>query len=102
MSQDVAMSKATKRKVEEVLDGFDFDEMVRIMYLTEHKWRSKNGRDMYFPDAERIKTTARSLLEGVAESDELHINSSGGLSATCTGESLSLSYEAVRKEVYKL
>jgi len=86
----------TQRKIEEALDGFDFERMYTVMRFLNWTWTvGKPGEYKEVrPTADALRTKAQSLLARVASSvgEEAWL-ASGGLLALKSGESLRLSFE---------
>lgn len=69
-----------ERRIEEVLDNFDFQKVLKVMRLLNWKWATKNG-DLKVPSLYQIMSTANMLLNDVVH----YIGTNGHKEASCGG-----------------
>lgn len=81
-----------KEKIEKVMQGFNFEEVYQVMKLLDWQWKNTDNLGA-IPGIDRLKATARMLLEEVAEDDRdfSHIGT-GGFYATKEDGELSLEF----------
>lgn len=70
-----------KDKIEQVMDGFDFEKVYQVMKLLDWQWENPDNLGA-IPGIERLKATARRLLQEVAEDRDFSRHSTGGFYAT--------------------
>src|SRR5262245_48014443 len=93
--EEIPMSQH-EEAINKILDNFDFAKVRVTMIATKWKWVdevSSDGRRYTesMPTLEKMKDTARSLLEDVAkDAEDTNFCSTGGFLAAKTGEELHL------------
>lgn len=75
-----------ERRIEEVLDNFDFQKVLKVMRFLNWKWATRNG-DLKVPSLYQLMSTAKILLNDVVH----HIGTNGHKEASCGGLKASVS-----------
>lgn len=90
-----------KALIEPLLDNFDWEAVLKCMSTLDHKWRTPptelhDGELYYeapqFPTFNRLRTTARGLLQSVAAGREGDTTETGGLIAMRSYQGIRLLY----------
>ena len=88
-------TKTMQRKIDRILEVFDFERCSRIMQALN--WQCHGTMGAAVPSAQRLHETARRLMENVAADKDITFSATGGLICRRVGKKdLELAFEIER------